>query len=204
MTSEAAHFWEERYATRPKVWSGRANPPLAAAIAGLKPGRALDLGAGEGGDAVHLAALGWHVTAVDISPTALERVREHAADAGVGGRVVTERHDLAVSFPDGEFDLVAALYLQTPFVFPRDEVLRRAAGALAPGGTLLVVEHGSDRPWGWNREDPYPTPREIFDGLDLDPAVFEAARLDTPSREASGPDGETAVVTDTVVAVRRR
>lgn len=204
MPDDAATFWEERYSGSPKVWSGKVNPPLADEIVGLEPGRALDLGAGEGGDALYLASRGWHVTAVDISPTALKRILERAEEAGVSGKIITERHDLTETFPEGEFDLIVAAYLHSPYEFPRDEVLQRAANSLSPGGTLFVVEHGSDRPWGWNREGDYPAPREIYTALDLDPAVFEPARLDTPDREATGPEGQKAIVTDIVVAVRRR
>ena len=89
----AADFWEQRYAQRPRVWSGSVNTTLAAVARGLVVGTALDLGCGEGGDAIWLARGGWQVTAVDISTTALERARTAAAAAGV---------------PDGRIDWVAA------------------------------------------------------------------------------------------------
>jgi SAM-dependent methyltransferase len=203
--SDAEGFWEKHYAGHAKVWSGRPNPLLAETVAGLTPGRALDLGSGEGGDAVHLAGLGWRVTAVDISATALQRTRAHAETAGVADRLTVERHDLAATFPEGDYDLITAQYLHTPLDFPREDVLRRAAHALAPGGLLLVVDHGSVRPWAWNPDAHahFPTPQDIYAGLDLDPAHYRPERLDAPEREATGPDGERATVTDTVVAVRR-
>ncbi|MDP9867981.1 MULTISPECIES: class I SAM-dependent methyltransferase [Streptosporangium] len=202
---EAERFWEKHYAGRDRVWNGNPNPLLAETARTLRAGTALDLGSGEGGDAVHLAAQGWQVTAVDVSATALARARAHARAAGVADRVTTQQHDLARTFPHGAFDLISAQYLHSPLDLPREHVLRQAARALAPGGLLLIVDHGSVRPWAWD-PDPhthFPTPQDIYGGLHLDPARYRPERLDTPRREAVGPNGETATVTDTVVAVRR-
>ncbi|GAA2737512.1 class I SAM-dependent methyltransferase [Actinocorallia aurantiaca] len=201
---EAARFWEDRYRSHGRRWKGTPNVVLAETVAGMAPGRALDLGCGEGGDTAWLAARGWRVTAVDIAPAALELTAEYAAQAGVADRVTTELHDLAAGFPAGVFELVSAQYLQTPFDLPRSRVLRQAAHALAPGGLLLVVEHGSRHPWSSIDPDTrFPTPEEIYAELGLDPAGWSPERLGTPRREATGPDGQTAVVTDTVIAVRR-
>src|SRR5688500_13702544 len=144
--SEAEVFWERRYASREQVWSGRANARLAEVAGPLEPGRALDLGCGEGADAVWLAQRGWDVTAVDVSATALERGAAAAAAVGVADRVRFERHDLARSFPAGAFDLVSAQFLQSPVELPRGEVLRSAAAAVGECGLLLIVEHGSVSP----------------------------------------------------------
>ena len=202
---EAARFWEDHYSGRGPRGKGTPNPLLAETAGRLTPGRALDLGCGEGGDAVWLAAQGWRVTAVDIAAGALARTAHHAAEAGVADRVTTERHDLAATFPEGTFDLVSAQYFHTPFALPRADVLRRAAHALTEGGLLLIVDHGSVLPWSWDRdpETRFPGPEEIYHGLALDPAGWTPERLDRPQREATGPDGQTATVTDTVVAVRR-
>lgn len=204
--SEAERFWEGHYGSHERVWKGTPNPVLAETAGLLSPGNALDLGCGEGGDAVWLATHGWQVTAVDVSATALERTAAHAAAAGVDDRLTTERHDLARTFPDGAFDLISAQYLHTPLEFPRARVLQQAARALTAGGLLLIVDHGSVRPWAWN-PDPhtrFPTPDDVFSGLELDPARWQAERLDRPQRLATGPDGQTATVTDNVIAVRRR
>ncbi|GAA0937148.1 class I SAM-dependent methyltransferase [Actinocorallia libanotica] len=204
VADEAARFWEERYRGQGRRWKGTPNVVLAGTVAEMTPGRALDLGCGEGGDAAWLAARGWRVTAVDIAPAALELTMEHAAKAGVADRVTAEVHDLADGFPAGEFELVSAQYLQTPFELPRARVLRAAAHALVPGGLLLVVEHGSLHPW--SNADPdtrFPSPEEIYAELGLDPAGWTPERLGTPRREATGPGGQKALVTDTVVAVRR-
>ncbi|MEE1940038.1 class I SAM-dependent methyltransferase [Streptomyces sp. TRM 70361] len=201
---EAELFWEKHHATRPGR-SERVNPLLAETAEPLRPGAALDLGCGAGGDALWLARHGWQVTAVDLSATAVERVRERARELGLGDRVTAERHDLAHSFPGGEFDLVSAQYLHTPFPLPRARILRTAARALRPGGLLLVVDHGSTAPWSWN-QDPAPhrpTPAEIAAGLDLDPGQWPVLRADTPRRRATGPAGETATVTDNVLVLRR-
>ncbi|MFF9511414.1 SAM-dependent methyltransferase [Streptomyces sp. NPDC014724] len=200
---DAELFWERHYRTR-RTWGARVNPLLAETAAPLRPGAALDLGCGAGGDAIWLAQRGWHVTAVDISTTAVEQVRERAHDLGVADRVTTEQHDLARSFPAGRFDLVSAQYFHTPFALPRSRVLRTAARALHPGGLLLIVDHGSTAPWSWN-QDPdihHPAPTEIAAELDLDPAHWSVLRADMPRRRATGPAGEIATVIDNVLLVQ--
>ncbi|GAA3090665.1 SAM-dependent methyltransferase [Streptomyces rectiviolaceus] len=198
--ADAEQFWERHYRTRP-TGGARVNPLLAETAAPLRPGTALDLGCGAGGDTIWLAGQGWHITAVDISTTAVERVRARARELGVADRVATEQHDLAGSFPAGRFDLVSTQYFQTPLPLPRGRVLRTAARALRPGGLLLIVDHGSTAPWSWD-QDPdihYPTPTEIAAELDLDPAYWSVLRADMPRRSATGPSGETATVIDNVL-----
>ena len=111
---------------------------------------------------------GWRGTGVDISTTALAVAAERAEAAGVGERVRWERHDLAQSFPQGEFDLVTALYFQSPVEFPRAEVLRRAAAAVSPGGVFLLVEHSTAAPWSWKGTTPFSTVEETLASLELD------------------------------------
>lgn len=143
MTSDAAE-WDERYAESDRIWSGEPNGALVREVADLPPGRALDVGCGEGADAVWLAARGWTVTALDVSAVALGRARAHAADAGVeitwllGGL-------LDVELPAAGFDLVSAQY---PVLrrTPEDHAERALLAAVAPGGTLLVVHHDT-RDW---------------------------------------------------------
>lgn len=202
---EAARFWDEHYRSRPVPWGERANPLLVEVAGDLTPGAALDLGCGPGGDTAWLARRGWRVIAVDIAAAAVAGVREHAARAGLVDRITAEQHDLSRSFPAGEFDLVSAQYLHSVFDLPRAEVLRTAADALRPGGLLLVVDHGSIAPWSWN-QDPdthFPTPQEVAAELALDPARWPVVRADTPRREATGPHGETATVTDHVLVLQR-
>jgi SAM-dependent methyltransferase len=202
---ETERHWEQHYSSREQVWSGRPNPVLSRLVEPIAPGHALDLGCGEGADAVWLAGRGWTVTAVDVSATALERARKLAADTGVEDRVHFERHDLTQTWPAGTFDLVSAQFLQSPLNFPRARVLRAAAHALAPGGLLLVVDHGSLPPWSPHRhEDVYlPTSQEVFDGIELDAAGWQVELMDTPQRTVTDPDGRTADIVDNVLVVRR-
>ncbi|MGY0490431.1 class I SAM-dependent methyltransferase [Streptomyces sp. WG-D5] len=134
-----AHEWDERYRSREQLFSGNPNGVLVTEVTDLAPGQALDVGCGEGGDALWLARQGWQVTAVDVSEVALRRAA--AAGPDVAGRVSWARADLAVTPPPaGAFDLVTMQY------FP---LLRRAGlpalrgivDAVAPGGTLLFVTH---------------------------------------------------------------
>lgn len=214
-------FWEAHYGARDQVWSGRPNAHLVTVAGPLPPGTALDLGAGEGGDALWLAGRGWRVTAVDVSATALDRLAARAAEAGV--EVAVERHDLAATFPTGRFDLVSAQFLQSPIEFPRDDVLRRAAAAVAPGGLLLVVAHLTVPPWaraapdddgaghghgqGHGRVPQFPTAEETLDELRRDPGWDEAAwtveHAGAAERAITGPDGETATISDSLLALRR-
>ncbi|MFD8340356.1 class I SAM-dependent methyltransferase [Streptomyces solisilvae] len=204
-TTDAAIFWDGVYAARPAAGAPRPNARLTETVTGLPPGDALDLGCGDGGDALWLAGQGWQVTAVDISAVAVQRLAVLARSHGLGDRVITARHDLHTSFPSGAFDLVCAHYLHTPCDLDRATVLRSAAHALRPGGRLLVVDHGSTAPWSWN-QDPdtrYPSPREVAAGIGLAPETWTVERADAPRRIATGPDGRTAEVTDHVLLIRR-
>ncbi len=204
-THAAATFWDEHYRARGGGWGGRANPILVETAEPLVPGTALDLGCGTGGDTVWLARHGWQVTAADISAVAVEGVRQCAREFGIAERVVAEQHDLAATFPAGEFDLVSAQYFHTPFETARSQVLRTGAHALRPGGVLLIVDHGSAAPWSWN-QDPdarFPAPAEIAAGLELDPEQWSVLRADAPCREATGPAGETATLIDNVLVLGR-
>ena len=205
-SSETEQFWEGFYRKQERVWSGRPNAALVDVVEPLAAGTALDLGCGEGGDALWLAQRGWRVTAVDVSTTALERVAALADTLGVRGLLDLQQHDLTRSFPAGAFDLVSAQYLQSPVTFPRATVLQAAARAVAPGGLLLIVEHGSVAPWSWKTDTHprFPTPGETLAALDLDSERWCTERLDASQREATGPDGQSATVTDNIIALRRR
>lgn len=201
---EVQQFWDRLYGERGQVWSGRVNAALEREVEGLAPGRALDLGCGEGADALWLAERGWRVTAIDIAQTALER---GAAEAARRGLVVDWRcADLTRALPSGPYDLVSAQFLQSPVALPRDEVLRRAAAEVAPGGALLVVGHAAPPPWSSHQPDPslMPTAAEVVTRLALPEVAWEAVRVEDVARPAIGPDGEAAELVDSVVLLRRR
>jgi SAM-dependent methyltransferase len=200
-------FWDEFYRSRGTIWSGNPNAVLvdvvqAEVAAGRGPGAALDLGCGEGGDAAWLAGQGWRVTAVDVAEPAVERTTELAARRGVADRVHAVRLDLSEGLPEGPFQLVSAQFLQSPVELPRARVLREAAELLAPGGLLLVVDHGAAPPWSNHHDAEFPTTEEVFAELELDPARWTAELLTTRTRTATGPEGETGELLDNVLAIR--
>jgi len=131
--------WDCRYEGE-KMWSGNPNGSLVDEIDGWAPGKALDVGAGEGGDAIWLAEQGWNVTASDISQRALDRVAAEAERRGL--RIQCRRSDANAlgAFEDEAFDLVTAHYASIPRT-PDGRGVRNLLGAVAPGGTLLVVGH---------------------------------------------------------------
>ena len=138
------------YAERTSVWSGEPNAQLVTEVTALTPGTALDVGCGEGADAVWLASQGWDVTAVDISGIALDRARAHAEAAGAA--VTFERADLVAAPPaSGSYDLVSAQFFHLPDP-PRSKAYRGLGAAVRSGGHLLVVGHypsehiGKDHP----------------------------------------------------------
>lgn len=197
-----AAAWDERYAGRTAVWSGQPNAQLVAEVAELTPGRALDLGAGEGADACWLAERGWTVDAVDFSQVALDRTRAHAAERGLADRITTLQQDLSVWTPEpGTYDLVVAHYLHLPAEV-LDGVLTRSAAATAPGGTLLVVaHHPDDAATGAQRP-----PAELLHGPDTVLAVVPGWQVhvaEARPRPAADPDGNPVTVHDTVVRLSR-
>jgi len=193
--------WDARYRATVSLWSLEPNRFVVEACADLAPGRALDLAAGEGRNALWLAARGWDVTALDFSPVAVERARERAREAGVALRA--EVADLVGGWePEpGSADLVLLAYLQLPAA-PLHGVLRGAATALAPGGTLLLVAH--DRR---NLEHGHGGPSDP--AVLTDPAEVTAAlgdltvtRAEVVERPVDTPDGPRTAL-DTLVLARR-
>ena len=141
MTSEAAQYWENRYRERGRTWSGRVNAALEREVNGVAPGSALDLGCGEGGDAIWLAGQGWTVTGADFSANGLARAARHAGQAGVADRIDWWQVDARAFAADGRsYDLVTSHFLHLPDG-GMVELTRRLAEAVAPGGHLLVVGH---------------------------------------------------------------
>lgn len=204
--TSAREYWEAHYGDRERIWSGRVNAQFADIVADLPAGRALDLGCGEGGDAVWLAKRGWHVTAVDISETAIQRAAELVAERGVRDLVEFERHDLSDSFPAGTYDLVSAQFLHSTVRLERPQILRNAAQALAPGGVLVIVDHGAVPPWATKvpHDHPFPSADEVIGGLDLPAAEWERVRVESVDREVTLPDGRHGTIQDNVIVLRRR
>jgi SAM-dependent methyltransferase len=131
--------WNQRYASRDFVWAVDANQVVVAEIGHLRPGRALDLGTGEGRNAIWLAERGWRVTAVDFSEVGLDKARRLARKRNIRVRWVLA--DVTEYRPRRSvYDLVLMCYLQLPRV-ERERVLTAASAALATGGTFLYIGH---------------------------------------------------------------
>ncbi|MGE2715957.1 class I SAM-dependent methyltransferase [Mycolicibacterium litorale] len=203
--SETVEFWEQHYGAKDRVWSGRVNVRLAEIVEPLPPGRVLDLGCGEGADAIWLARRGWQVVAVDVSPTALARAAEDAAAAGVAERIRFEQHDLPDTFPEGRFDLVSAQFFHSPLDVDRTAALRRAADAVTAGGLLVIVDHGATPEWTWKdgHQHHLPSLQETLTSLALDPARWERLRADAVERQGQDPDGQPTTWLDNVMVLRR-
>ena len=205
-THETKEHWEQHYGERDRVWSGRVNLRLAEVAEDLAPGTALDLGCGEGGDAIWLAEKGWHVVAVDISDTALGRASAEAESRGVADRIEFAQHDLSETFPEGTFDLVSSHFLHSRVRLERPRILINAARAVNPGGLLVIVDHGSAPPWASKLDDvpEFPTAEEVIAGLNLKPGEFDRVRVEEVERNVTRPDGEVVPWMDNVMVLRRR
>jgi SAM-dependent methyltransferase len=194
--------WDERYRSAELVWTAGPNRFVVERTADLAPGTALDLAAGEGRNALWLAERGWHVTALDYSQVGIERGARLAADRDV--RIEWQVADATTApFDARSYDLVLIAYLHLP---PRElaDVHVRAARAVAPGGTLLIVGH--DRT---NLEDGYggpqdPTvlidPAEVADQIRS--AGLEVVEAERVTREVETDDG-TRTAIDALVVGRR-
>jgi len=198
--------WDERYASASAIWSGNPNRHLVAEAEGLAAGRALDVGSGEGSDAVWLAGHGWEVTAVDISNVALERAAAHAAEHGaeVAGRITWRQADItAWSPPADAFDLVSAQYMHLP-PEARSRLVGGLAAAVVPGGELLIVAH---HPRDLADGVPRPPIEEMFyTGDELVAALPEngwAVLVDEARRGEQTLDGVTYTTHDLVFRARR-
>jgi SAM-dependent methyltransferase len=204
-TTEVQTYWEAHYGERDRIWSGRVNAQLALIADDLAPGRALDLGCGEGGDAVWLAEHGWQVTAVDVAQTALDRAAAEADARGVRDRIHFERHDLSDTFPAGTYDLISAQFLHSTVRLERPRILRRAAEAVAPGGLLVIVDHAAAPPFAKKipHDHPFPSPDEVLAELNLPAAQWDRLRVEQVDRDGTGPDGEPFTWRDNVMVLRR-
>ena len=220
-----AEYWENRYRENGKSWSGNVNAALEREVAGVAPGTALDIGSGEGGDALWLAHNGWVVTAVDISPTALAI---GAAAQGANDQVTWVAADLAEWTPPGTYDLVTSSFLHSFVELPREAILRRAATAVASGGLLLIVGHSGAPHWltandgnephanehhqnqGEHQHDDadLPTAEDVltalfYDNESLDRADWTVLTQGLVERPITAPDGSESTIVDSVLKLRR-
>ena len=198
-SSDPTTYWEGRYGERDQIWSGKPNAALVAAVSTLAPGRALDLGCGEGADSLWLAEQGRAVTGLDVSSLAIARAGREAARRGIPeSRFTGLVQDLAGWQPAERYDLVSACFLHSPIEFPRADVLRRAAGAVRSGGHLLVVGHAEPPPWGRLLDHAGHGHHDLLDAagelaqLGLETGAWESVIVEDRDREATGPHGEAA------------
>ena len=202
--SDAHTAWEEHYAAKPEVWSGRVNVQLAEIAGQLNGNRALDLGCGEGADAIWLAERGWTVVAVDVSTTALSRARAAAESRGMTERIDFQQHDLTSGFPPGNFDLVSAQFLHSTVEMDRTALLRRAAAVVAPGGTFLIVDHAAAPPWASRiHHHEFPAAETVLSALELDDSQWQRVHVGSVERFVRGPDGQDATLVDNVIRLMR-
>jgi SAM-dependent methyltransferase len=192
--------WNRRHGEAGLLFGAEPNRFLVAEVEHLTPGRALDVACGSGRNAVWLAARGWAPTGVDFSDVALDQARALAAERGVEVEWV-ESDLLEWRPPAGAYDLVVVLYLQLP-AEERRLVLARAAAAVAPGGTLLVVGHDLENLNGGHGGPKDPrvlfTPAEVaaeLPGLEIEKAERVLRPVETE-------DGEVQAI-DALVRARR-
>ena len=191
--------WDKRYAAVENLWAAKPNRVLVAEVEGLPAGRALDLACGEGQNAIWLATLGWDVLGVDYSEVAIEKARARAAREGVEVEFVCA--DLVGYEPDeAGFDLVQVLYLHIPSD-ERRAILAKAAAAVAPGGTFLLIGHDltnlTEGVGGPSDPDILSTPEEIVSEL----PGLEIEKAATFLRDVRGEDRDAI---DNLVRARRR
>lgn len=202
-----AEFWDERYGSSPGLWSGHVNAVVRDEVATLEPGRALDVGCGEGGDALWLAEQGWDVLGVDVSRVALDRAATRAQESGMSGRTSWEHRDLLTwSPPAATYDLVSAAFIHLAGE-RRRQVYEGLAEAVAPGGTFLVVAHHPDD-LGVVPRPPHPelffTAQQLADDLHIAPGSWEVVTAEARPRPGRHPEGDRVTLHDTVLRARRR
>jgi SAM-dependent methyltransferase len=207
MDSMDSTAWNQRYADSELVWSAAPNIWVEQLTQDLPPGKALDIAAGEGRNALWLAARGWHVTAVDFSAVALQRAASLAEDrlGRDAGRLVTLEADVESWVPPARsFDLVLVVYLHLPRQ-QRSAIMGAAAQAVAPGGTLLVVGHDLENLTAGHGgpQDPLVLYRPSDLVADIEPAELIVVRGETVVRSLTDGQGQPAEALDALVLARR-
>jgi SAM-dependent methyltransferase len=201
-----AAFWDERYGSSAALWSGHVNAVVRDELAGLPAGRALDVGCGEGGDALWLAEHGWDVVGVDVSQVALDRACAQAQARGLDARTTWEHRDLLRwTPPPAAYDLVSVAFVHLA-AGDRRQVYAGLAEAVAPGGTFLVAAH-HPRDLGVVPRPPHPelffTAEELAADLQSGPGAWEVLTAAARPRPGRHPDGHPVTLHDTVLRARR-
>jgi len=191
--------WDERYSTSELIWTGQANQFVEQHLADLAPGTAIDLGAGEGRNAVWLAQRGWSVTAVDFSQVGLDKALRLADQHDV--TIAVERADATTWAPTAPVDLVVLSYLQLPTDQQRT-VIDHAATWLNPGGTLFVIAHDRSNVTVGYGGPPSPDVCYTVDETVAALGGLEVVTAEVAERRVDTPDG-TKVALDTLVIARR-
>ena len=199
--------WDEKYKESELLWSADANIWVRNLTADLPPGTALDVAAGEGRNALWLVARGWQVTAVDFSAVALERARALAEEhlGRDAERLTTLEADVQTWVPQSRsYDLVLVAYLHLPEQ-QRRSVMRAAAEAVAPGGTLLVVGHDLENLTSGHGgpQDPAVLYRPSDIAQDIEPTDLIVDRSETVRRSMTDGQGQPAEALDAIVVARR-
>lgn len=196
--ADARAAWNERYATKGMVWGTEPNRYVAEFAAGLTPRRVLDLGCGQGRNAVWLALQGHEVTGLDLSDTGIEQARALAREAGV--EVDFRAVDVVREWqpePAG-FDLVVLSYLQLP-TDTRRVAHAKAARALAPGGTVFLIAHHADNLEHGVGGPPYPEVLFTEADLEADFGALDIRRNEKVLRDVTGEDGEVRQAHDVLL-----
>lgn len=195
--------WDSRYSERAgSMWSGRPNGRLVAEVADLRPGRALDVGCGEGADAIWLAQRGWSVTAIDVSDVALGRAREAAERAGVSVEWICG-DALRTSFLSGAFDLVS---MQYPALAKSagESSLQALLGTVRAGGLLLAVYHDLDDEHREHMKARGVDPADYFGVDDLARLIADNFTVELHAIEPRiDPPPDTPHIADVVLRARR-
>lgn len=201
--------WDARYAAKELVWSAEPNASVAAELEGLPAGKALDLGCGEGRNAIWLARAGWQVTAIDFSAVAIDKARALAAHFGVDvDWVVSDVCDYPMSAAG--FDLVLMSFLHTDSS-ERARWLHRARNAVAPGGVFFYVghdrsniEHGHGGP---QMPDVLLTAQQIcadLNGFEIEKATVVEREVHSEPGHGAGDVGASEKALDTLVRAIKR
>src|SRR5436190_5098183 len=196
--------WNARYSERDSaMWSGRPNGRLVAEVADLDPGRELDVGCGEGADAIWLAQRGWTVTAIDLSDVAIRRAREAA---GLVGATVEWVHGDALQavFSDRSSDLVSIQYPALPKA-AGEAAVRRLLDAVRPGGLLLAVYHDLDDEHREHMKERGFDPADYVGADELAGLLGDEFSIEVHAVEPRvDPPPDTPHVADIVLRARRR